>query len=66
LKNLKSGGLHVKHAVATWNLGTISEFDYKAEKPKKTCVELASRVKTKSTQIGSDRAAKKKATLSIA
>jgi hypothetical protein len=23
---LKSGGLHEKHAVATWNLGTISAF----------------------------------------
>jgi hypothetical protein len=22
----KSGGLHEKHAVATWNLGTISAF----------------------------------------
>jgi hypothetical protein len=24
--SLKSGGLHEKHAVATWNLGTISAF----------------------------------------
>jgi hypothetical protein len=24
--NFKSGGLHEKHAVATWNLGTISAF----------------------------------------
>jgi hypothetical protein len=27
----KSGGLHEKHAVATWNLGTISAFAYKRE-----------------------------------
>jgi hypothetical protein len=27
----KSGGLHEKHAVATWNLGTISAFAYKTE-----------------------------------
>jgi hypothetical protein len=26
LMNLKSGGLHEKHAVATWNLETISAF----------------------------------------
>jgi hypothetical protein len=26
LISLKSGGLHEKHAVATWNLGTISAF----------------------------------------
>jgi hypothetical protein len=26
LMSLKSGGLHEKHAVATWNLGTISAF----------------------------------------
>jgi hypothetical protein len=29
--NLKSGGLHEKHAVATWNLGTISAFAYNTE-----------------------------------
>jgi hypothetical protein len=27
----KSGGLHEKHAVATWNLGTISALAYKTE-----------------------------------
>jgi hypothetical protein len=26
LMSLKSGGLHEEHAVATWNLGTISAF----------------------------------------
>jgi hypothetical protein len=26
LMSLKGGGLHEKHAVATWNLGTISAF----------------------------------------
>jgi hypothetical protein len=26
MMNLKLGGLHEKHAVATWNLGTISAF----------------------------------------
>jgi hypothetical protein len=26
LMSLKLGGLHEKHAVATWNLGTISAF----------------------------------------
>jgi hypothetical protein len=26
LMSLKAGGLHEKHAVATWNLGTISAF----------------------------------------
>jgi hypothetical protein len=29
----KSGGLHEKHAVANWNLGTISLFAYMTEKP---------------------------------
>jgi hypothetical protein len=27
--SLKSGGLHEKHAVATWNLGTVSAFALK-------------------------------------
>jgi hypothetical protein len=31
LDKFKSGGLHEKHAVATWNLGTISAFAYKTE-----------------------------------
>ena len=50
-----SGGLHEKHVVATWNLGTISAFAYRhretkknlrrgGEKPasrwRKTCVEV--------------------------
>jgi hypothetical protein len=26
LMSLKTGGLHEKHAVASWNLGTISAF----------------------------------------
>jgi hypothetical protein len=42
---LKSGWLHEKHAVATWNLGTISAFYLKSErKTKKTCVEMAKRL----------------------
>jgi hypothetical protein len=32
----KSGGLHEKHAVATWNLGTISEFASRQKKTKNT------------------------------
>jgi hypothetical protein len=38
--SLKSGGLH---AVATWNLGTISAFAWRQRKTKKTCVEMAGR-----------------------
>jgi hypothetical protein len=39
----KSGGLHERHAVATWNLGTISAFAYRQRKTKKTCVEMTGR-----------------------
>jgi hypothetical protein len=39
--SLKLGGLHEKHAVATWNLGTISAFVWRQRKTKKTCVEMA-------------------------
>jgi hypothetical protein len=35
--------LHEKRAVATWNLGTISAFDRRQRKTKKTCVEMAGR-----------------------
>jgi hypothetical protein len=34
-KSLKLGGLHEKHAVATWNLGTISVFASRQGKPRK-------------------------------
>ena len=30
-----SGGLHEKHVVATWNLGTISAFAYRHRETKK-------------------------------
>ena len=33
-KKFKSGGLHEKHVVATWNLGTISEFAYRHRETK--------------------------------
>ena len=34
----KSGGLHEKHVVATWNLGTISAFAFRhGETKKKLC-----------------------------
>jgi hypothetical protein len=39
-ENFKSEGLHEKHAVATWNLGTISAFARGQGKAKKTCVEM--------------------------
>jgi hypothetical protein len=39
----KSGGLREKHAVATWNLGTIPAFAYRQRKTKKTCDEMAGR-----------------------
>ena len=32
---IKSGGLHEKHVVATWNLGTISAFAYRQRETKK-------------------------------
>jgi len=34
----KSGGLHEKHVVATWNLG--NHLLLGTEKPRKTCVEM--------------------------
>jgi len=42
----KSGGLHEKHVVATWNLETISAFDYRHREAtqnlcrRKTCVAV--------------------------
>jgi hypothetical protein len=39
----KSGGLHEKHALATWNLGTIPAFAWRNRKIKKSCVEMAGR-----------------------
>jgi hypothetical protein len=39
--SLNLGGLHEKHAVATWNLGTVSAFAQRQRKTKKTCVEMA-------------------------
>jgi hypothetical protein len=47
--SLKLGGLHEKHAVATWNLGTISAFASRQRKTKKTCVEMAGRRTLKSS-----------------
>jgi hypothetical protein len=35
LMSLKLGGLHEKHAVATWNFGTISAFARRQRKTKK-------------------------------
>jgi hypothetical protein len=34
--DFKSGGLHEKHTVATWNLGTISAFHWRQRETKKT------------------------------
>jgi hypothetical protein len=36
-----SGGPYEKHAVAAWNLGTISEFVWRQRKTTKTCVQMA-------------------------
>jgi hypothetical protein len=41
--SLKSGGLHEKHAVATWNLGTISVF---ASRQRKNYVIFYNSVRT--------------------
>jgi hypothetical protein len=38
----KSAGLHEKQAVATGNLGTVSEFAWRQRNTKKTCVIIAS------------------------
>ena len=40
----KSGGLHEKHVVATWNVGNhLSICLIDTGKPRKTCVEVAGR-----------------------
>jgi hypothetical protein len=39
----KSGGLHEKHAVATWNSGATKEFALKLRKTKKTYVDTDGR-----------------------
>ena len=53
----KSGGLHEKHAVATWNLVEPSQhLLIGTVKPRKTCVEVAGRgtfrILTSSQQSG--------------
>jgi len=53
----KSGGLHEKHVVATWNLGEPSQhLLIDTGKPRKTCVEVAGRrtvrILTSSQQSG--------------
>jgi hypothetical protein len=40
---IKYGGLHEKHAIETWNLGSISAFAWKLKKTKQTYVEMAGR-----------------------
>jgi len=39
----KSGGLHEKHVVATWNVGNHPSIYLDTGKPRKTCVEVAGR-----------------------
>ena len=40
----RSGGLHEKHVVATWNVGNhLSAFAYRHRETEKTCVEMAGR-----------------------
>jgi hypothetical protein len=39
----RSGGLHEKHVVATWNLGNHLSIRLYTGKPRKTCVEVAGR-----------------------
>ena len=53
----KSGGLHEKHVVATWNLGNhLSILLIDTGKPRKICVEVAGRrtfrILTSSQQSG--------------
>jgi hypothetical protein len=52
----KSGGLHEKHAVATWNVGNRLSICLDIGKPRKTCVEGAGRrtfrILTSSQQSG--------------
>jgi hypothetical protein len=43
LDEFKSEGPHDKHAVATWNLGTISVFASRQGKTNKTCIQMAGR-----------------------
>jgi hypothetical protein len=42
-KEFKWVWLHEKHAVATWNFGTITTFAAREGKTKKTCVKTAGR-----------------------
>jgi hypothetical protein len=37
----KTGGLHEKHVVATWNLGSHLSIYLDTGKPRKTCIEMA-------------------------
>jgi hypothetical protein len=45
--SLKLGGLHEKHAVATWNLGTISAFALKTKRERER--------EKKESGVGSER-----------
>jgi hypothetical protein len=47
----KSGGQREKHAVASWNLGTISAFAGRQKKTKEPCYELAGRVNKRISEI---------------
>jgi len=48
----KTGGLHEKHVVATWNLGNhLSILLIDTGKPRKTCVEMAGRRTLKFTKL---------------
>jgi len=48
----KTGGLHEKHVVATWNLGEPSQhLLIDTGKPRKTCVEMAGRRTLKFTKL---------------
>jgi len=57
-KKFKSGGLHEKHAVATWSLGNHLSYHSLLDtgKPRKTCAEVAGRrtfrILTSSRQSG--------------
>ena len=56
-KKFKSGGLHERHAVATWKLEKPSQHSLvDTGKPRKTCVEVADRrnfrIMTSSQQSG--------------
>jgi hypothetical protein len=43
LKFDESGGLHEKHAVTAWDLGTIRAFAWRQNRTEKLCVEMADR-----------------------